>query len=163
MIADLWFRFLARGNSACRCVTSLWGCPSVGLTARCCLTLLSSSLSSVASDFSRVSSEVWLDVGSMFKLGLDVKAASYFGVAPSFKEARFSSREQREQRAGVRFLDGLTSGRPPALFQWKGSCRRSSAYTAHFPCRKSICLVILSHEENILADFYLCYNHTLWC
>ncbi len=49
---------------------------------------------------SRVSSEVWLDVGSMFKLGLDVKAASYFGVAPSFKEARFSSREQREQRAG---------------------------------------------------------------
>ncbi len=46
---------------------------------------------------SRVSSEVWLDVGSMFKLGLDVKAASYFGVAPSFKEVRFSSREQRER------------------------------------------------------------------
>ncbi len=27
--------------------------------------------------------------------------------------------------------------------------------------RKFICLVILSHEENILADFYLCYNHTV--
>ncbi len=25
--------------------------------------------------------------------------------------------------------------------------------------RKFICLVILSHEENILADFYMCYNH----
>ncbi len=27
--------------------------------------------------------------------------------------------------------------------------------------RKFICLVILSHEENILADLYMCYNHTL--
>ncbi len=27
--------------------------------------------------------------------------------------------------------------------------------------RKFICLVILLHEENILADFYMCYNHTL--
>ncbi len=27
--------------------------------------------------------------------------------------------------------------------------------------RKFICLVILSHEENILADFYMCYNHTV--
>ncbi len=27
--------------------------------------------------------------------------------------------------------------------------------------RKFICLVILSHEENILADFYMCYKHTL--
>ncbi len=27
--------------------------------------------------------------------------------------------------------------------------------------RKFICLVILSHEENILADSYMCYNHAL--
>ncbi len=27
--------------------------------------------------------------------------------------------------------------------------------------RKFICLVILSHEENILADFYMCFNHAL--
>ncbi len=27
--------------------------------------------------------------------------------------------------------------------------------------RKFICLVISSHEENILPDFYVCYNHTL--
>ncbi len=33
----------------------------------------------------------------MFKLGLDVKAASSFGVAPSFKEARFSSRAESEK------------------------------------------------------------------
>ncbi len=50
----------------------------------------------------------------MFETRPDVKAKSSFGAAPSFNEARFSS---REQRAGVRFLDGLTSGRPPALFQ----------------------------------------------
>ncbi len=32
----------------------------------------------------------------MFKLGLDVKAASSFGVAPSFKEARDFRAEGRE-------------------------------------------------------------------
>ncbi len=36
----------------------------------------------------------------MFKLGLDVKAASYFGVAPSFKEALFLSRAESAERAG---------------------------------------------------------------
>ncbi len=55
----------------------------------------------------------------MFETRPDVKAASSVGVAPNFKEAQISSRErEREQRAeGVHFLDGLTSGRPPALFQ----------------------------------------------
>ncbi len=28
-------------------------------------------------------------------------------------------------------------------------------------CVNLSALVILSHEENILADFYMCYNHTL--
>ncbi len=114
---------------------------------------------------SRVSSEVWLDVGSMFKLGLDVKAASYFGVAPSFKEARFSSREQREsreQQLGVSFRPEISVPPTRCSSNEIGLEGRSSAYTAHFPCSKFICLVILSHEENILADFYMCYNHTLW-
>ncbi len=54
----------------------------------------------------------------MFKLGLDVKARSSFGVAPSFKKRAISSRAERERESeGVRFLAGLTSGRPPALFQ----------------------------------------------
>ncbi len=60
----------------------------------------------VASDF-----QVFLQrcdcVGSMFKLGLDVKAASSFGVAPSFKEARDfeQSAERESKQLGVSILD----------------------------------------------------------
>ncbi len=101
----------------------------------------------------------------MFKLGLDVKAVSSSGAAPSFNEARFSSRaEQREQRAqlGVSFRPEISVPPTRCSSNEIGLEGRSSAYTAHFPCSKCICLVILSHEENILADFYMCYNHTLW-
>ncbi len=101
---------------------------------------------------SRVSSEIWLSVGSMFKLGQMLKAESSSGAAPSFKKRvifKQSSRESERERGG-RFLDGLTSGRPPALFQWNGSCGRSPAHMDQSSVRKFICLVILSHEENIL-------------
>ncbi len=65
----------------------------------------------------------------MFKLGLDVKAASSFGVAPSFKEARFSS---RAERAGSQYFR-LEISVPPT--RWSSNEivleGRSSAYTAH--------------------------------
>ncbi len=98
----------------------------------------------------------------MFKLGLDVKAASSFGVAPSFKETR--DFEQRAERAGSQYFRPEISVPPTRCSSNEMVLEgRSSAYTAHFPCSKFICLVILSHEENILADFYMCYNPTLWC
>ncbi len=87
-------------------MTSLWGCPSVGLAARCCLTLLSSSLSSVASDFQGFLQRFDC-VGSMFKLGQMLKAASSSGAAPSFKETHNFQAEQREREE---------SGGP--LFRW---------------------------------------------
>ncbi len=64
---------------------SLWGCPSV--VAWLALGLFDTRSSfRVASDFQGFLQRFDC-VGSMFKLGLDVKAASSFGVAPSFKEA----------------------------------------------------------------------------
>ncbi len=45
-------------------------------------------------------------VGSMFKLGQMLKAVRSSGVAPSFKEARISSRAQRaSKQLGVSILD----------------------------------------------------------
>ncbi len=104
----------------------------------------------------------------MFKLGLDVKAASSFGVAPSFKETRDfeqrAERAERAERAGSQYFRPEISVPPTRCSSNEIVLEgRSSTYTAHFPCSKFICLVILSHEENILADFYMCYNHTLWC
>ncbi len=91
---------------------------TLGMSFCCWLWAVMTLLSSfrVASDFQGFLQRFDC-VGSMFKLGLDVKAASSFGVDPSFKESRDSSREQRERERGCPFLAGLTSGRPPALFQ----------------------------------------------
>ncbi len=90
----------------------------------------------------------------MFKLGLDVKTASYFGAAPSFNEARFSNRAERAE-LGVSFRPEISVPPTRCSSNEIGLEGRSSAYMAHFPCSKFICLVILSHEENILADFYV--------
>ncbi len=69
----------------------------------------------------------------------DVKARSSLEQLQVSRNARFSSRESERERGGP-------------FFRWTDV--RASV-------RKFICLVILSHEENILADFYMCYNHTL--
>ncbi len=76
------------------------------------------------------------------------------------RSARFSSRERERQKESwgpfFRWTDvrASTSALPMKWFLWAED--QSSV-------REFICLVILSHEENILADFYMCYNHTLWC
>ncbi len=58
----------------------------------------------------------------MFKLGLDVKAASSFGVAPSFKEAR-DFRAESERERGCPFFSwtdvrASTSALPMKWFLW---------------------------------------------
>ncbi len=47
-----------------------------------------------------------------------LKARSSSGAAPSFKKRAIFKQSSRERASeGSAFLDGLTSGRPPALFQ----------------------------------------------
>ncbi len=128
-----------------------WGCPSVGLTGCSgvvrCLKFLSRSFR-----LSRVSSEIWRSVGSIFKLGQVLKAASFCWRSSEFQKKRAIS-EQNRQRAGFRFLKGLTSeafrSTPRGFHQPGCPSGRRSTYTAHFPCSKCICLIIWSHEENI--------------
>ncbi len=75
------------------------GMPFWWFAARCCLTLLSSS---VASDFQGFLQRFDC-VGSMFKLGQMLKAASSSGVAPSFKKREFQA-ESRERAAGSQYF-----------------------------------------------------------
>ncbi len=69
------------------------------------------------------------------------------------RSAIFKQSREQGQRAGIRFLKGLTSeafrSTPRGFHQPGCPSGRRSTYTAHFPCSKFICLVILSHEENI--------------
>ncbi len=81
-------------------MTSLWGCPSV--VAWLALGLFDTRSSfRVASGF-RGFLQRFDCVGSMFKLGQMLKAASSSGAAPSFKETRDFQAEQRAA-AGSQF------------------------------------------------------------
>ncbi len=106
----------------------------------------------------RVSSEIWLDVGSMFKLGLDVKAASSFGVAPSFKEARFSSRaESREQQLGVSFRPEISVPPTRCSSNEIGLEGRSPAPQGFFLCIHYLPIYVVTWRKYLLTRS----NHTL--
>ncbi len=112
---------------------------------------------------SRVSSEIWLCWFNV-QTRPDVKGCELFWSSSKFqRNARFPSREQREQAAGSQYFRPEISVPPTRCSSNEiVSVGGAPPTWINLPCVNFICLVILSHEENILADFYMCYKHTLW-
>ncbi len=109
---------VARGNPTCpRHVTSLWGCPSGGLLGAVWRSKFFLEFLSRSFRLSRVSSEIWLSVGSIFKLGQMLRLGARLEQLQVSRNARFRAESKKKKKNTWR--RDLAADTKEMVYTWK--------------------------------------------